>query len=73
MTKFVSNNELEICGMSEPFRSSYESSNKGNETQIAFTFELREIGLVMRPLLKLIKTALHDGAAQTVENVQNTA
>jgi hypothetical protein len=70
VTKFATNNELEISGASEPFRSSYEFSNKGNETQIAFTFELREIDLVMRPFQKLLKTALQDGAEQTAENIK---
>ncbi len=62
---------LEIEGLSEPFRSSYafhpESDGK---TRIVFTFELRELDLVMRPFQKLIRTALQEGADQTVENIK---
>jgi hypothetical protein len=71
VTKFASNAELEITGTSEPFRSSYELVPKGNETQITFTFELKEIDLVMRPFQKLLKTALQDGAEQTAENIKS--
>lgn len=71
VTKFTSNEELEITGSTEPFRSSYEFVNKGNETQITFTFELKEIDLVMRPFQKLLKTALQDGAEQTAENIKS--
>lgn len=71
VTKFATNAELEITGSTEPFRSSYEFVQKGNETQIAFTFELKEIDLVMRPFQKLLKTALQDGAEQTAENIKS--
>ncbi len=62
---------FEIKGISEPFRSSYafhpESDGK---TRIVFTFELKELDLVMRPFQKLIRTALQEGADQTVENIK---
>ncbi len=70
VTQFSSNAELEITGSSEPFRSHYEFITKGNETQITFTFELKEIDLMMRPFQKLLKTALQDGAEQTAENIK---
>jgi len=61
---------LEIGGLSERFRSSYEfEATEAGKTRIAFTFELEEIDLVMRPFQKLIKAALQEGAAQTVENI----
>jgi len=71
VTKFAQAAELEITGSTEPFRSSYLFDKKGDETQITFTFELKEIDLVMRPFQKLIKTALQDGAEQTAENIKN--
>ena len=71
VTKFTTNEGLEITGSTEPFRSYYEFVNKGNETQIAFTFELKEIDLMMRPFQKLLKTALQDGAEQTAENIKS--
>ena len=70
VTQFSSNAELEITGSSEPFRSHYEFITKGNETQITFIFELKEIDLMMRPFQKLLKTALQDGAEQTAENIK---
>jgi hypothetical protein len=71
VTKFAPQTELEITGATEPFRSSYQFDRKGDDTQITFTFELKEIDLVMRPFQKLIKTALQDGAEQTAENIKN--
>ncbi|WP_363347227.1 SRPBCC family protein [Methylocystis echinoides] len=62
---------LEIEGLSEPFRSSYEFQPEGEgTTRIVFTFELKELDLVMRPFQKLIRTALQEGAEQTVENIK---
>ncbi len=71
VTKFAPDTELEITGSTEPFRSSYQFDKIGEETQITFTFELKEIDLVMRPFQKLIKSALQDGAEQTAENIKN--
>lgn len=71
VTKFAPQTELEITGATEPFRSSYQFDRKGDDTQITFIFELKEIDLVMRPFQKLIKTALQDGAEQTAENIKN--
>ncbi len=71
VTKFAQNSELEITGSTEPFRSSYQFDTQGDNTQVTFTFELKEIDLVMRPFQKLIKTALQDGAEQTAENIKN--
>ena len=71
VTKFAPGSELEITGSTEPFRSSYQFDRIGDATQIIFTFELKEIDLVMRPFQKLIKTALQDGAEQTAENIKN--
>ena len=71
-SKFEPVNELEIKGVSEPFRSSYVLVSEGSDkTRVSFTFELQEIDLMMRPFQKLIKTALQDGAIQTIENIKN--
>jgi hypothetical protein len=72
VSQFTPATKFEIKGITEPFRSSYELTPEGpNKTRIAFTFELQEIDLMMRPFQKLIKTALQDGAIQTVENIKN--
>jgi hypothetical protein len=62
---------FEIMGLTEPFRSSYEFKNEGGgATRIVFTFELKEVDLVMRPFQKLIRSALQEGAIQTMENIK---
>ena len=72
VSEFTPATKFEIKGITEPFRSAYELTSEGpNKTRIAFTFELQEIDLMMRPFQKLIKTALQDGAIQTIENIKN--
>ena len=62
---------IEIKGKSEPFSSAYEFAKETDaSTRLAFTFELKELDLVMRPFQKLIKIALQEGAVQTVENIK---
>lgn len=63
--------KLEIEGLSEPFHSSYEFERAEGGTALTFKFELREVELSMRPFVKLIRSALQDGAEQTVENLKN--
>lgn len=70
VSQFVPAKVFEIAGTSEPFRSSYEFREEKGSTRIVFTFELKEIDLVMRPFQKLIRSALQDGAEQTVENIK---
>jgi len=71
VSAFAPSEKLEIRGSSEPFRSSYEfQREEGGGTRVAFTFELLEIDLVMRPFQKLIRSALQDGAIQTIENIK---
>jgi hypothetical protein len=68
---FAPSSLLEIRGSSEPFRSAYQLVPAGNgATKLTFTFELKEIDLVMRPFQKLIRNALQEGALQTVENIK---
>ena len=62
---------IAIAGVSEPFNSSYALEAAGDErTKLAFSFELEELDLAMRPFQKLIRVALQEGAAQTVENLK---
>lgn len=70
VSQFEPGQVFEISGTSEPFRSSYEFREEAGATRIVFTFELKEIELVMRPFQKLIRTALQDGAIQTIENIK---
>jgi hypothetical protein len=70
VTKFSPEADFEITGTTEPFRSTYTFEKSDGGTVISFAFELKEIDLVMRPFQKLIKTALQDGASQTIENIK---
>lgn len=70
VSQFAPREVFEISGTSEPFRSSYEFKEENGATRVVFTFELKEIELVMRPFQKLIRTALQDGAIQTIENIK---
>jgi hypothetical protein len=70
VSAFAPTSVFEIKGVSEPFRSSYVFADEGNgATRVSFSFELLELDLVMRPFQKLIRTALQDGAIQTIENI----
>ncbi|MBM3575256.1 MAG: polyketide cyclase [Alphaproteobacteria bacterium] len=72
VSEFTPATKLEIKGISEPFRSAYELISEGpDKTRVSFTFELLEIDLMMRPFQKLIKTALQDGALESIENIKN--
>lgn len=71
VSEYLPESAFEISGISEPFRASYVVSPEGEEsTRVAFTFELKEIDLVMRPFQKLIRAALEEGALQTIENIK---
>ena len=62
---------ITIAGVSERFHSSYALEPADDErTRIAFSFELEELDLAMRPFQKLIRAAIQEGAAQTVENLK---
>jgi hypothetical protein len=62
---------IAIAGVSERFTSSYAlEPADGGRTKIVFSFELEELDLAMRPFQKLIRAAIQEGAAQTVENLK---
>ena len=63
---------IAITGVSERFKSSYALEPADDQrTKIAFSFELEELDLTMRPFQKLIRAALQEGAAQTIENLKS--
>jgi hypothetical protein len=71
VSEFAPNSKFEIKGVAEPFRSAYELTGEGDgATRVSFTFELQQLDLAMRPFQKLIRTALQDGAIQTIENIK---
>jgi hypothetical protein len=73
VTDYQPNKRLCFSGVSSPFRCSYDFEQKNSpfpSTEIAFTFELSELELFMRPFEKLIRVAVQDGAERTVKNLK---
>lgn len=67
--------KLIFKGLSAPYKHSYllESSDQQPPipTRLTFRFELLELEVFMRPFEKLIRSAIEDGAENTVENIKN--
>jgi hypothetical protein len=65
--------KLTFKGLTEPYQHSYflESSEQKQPTLLTFRFELLELEVFMRPFEKLIRSAIEDGAENTVENIKN--
>jgi 6-pyruvoyl-tetrahydropterin synthase len=65
--------KLIFKGLTEPYSHSYllESSEQNQSTRLTFRFELSEIEVFMRPFQKLIRSAIEEGAENTVENIKN--
>jgi len=64
--------KLIFKGLTAPYIHSYtlESTNNNLATLLTFKFELTEVDLFMRPFLKLIRSAIEDGAEITVDNIK---
>jgi hypothetical protein len=65
--------KISFKGITEPYRNTYlfEIENNKNSTLLTFSFELLEVELFMRPFEKLIRSAIEEGAENTVENIKN--
>jgi hypothetical protein len=65
--------KLTFKGLTEPYQHSYllESNEQKQPTRLTFRFELLELEVFMRPFEKLIRSAIEDGAENTVENIKN--
>ena len=61
---------LQITGISQPFRLSFELDTDGATTKLAFSFELLRVDFFMRPFEKLIRLAIADGARRVVGNLK---
>jgi hypothetical protein len=72
ITDYQPSMKLIFKGLTEPYSHSYllESSEIKQSTRLTFRFELSEIEVFMRPFQKLIRTAIEDGAENTVENIK---
>jgi hypothetical protein len=73
ITDYQPSIRLVFKGLTEPYIHSYllESSEQKQSTRLTFRFELSEIDVFMRPFQKLIRSAIEDGAENTVENIKN--
>lgn len=60
-------------GLSAPYKHSYllESKEQNQATRLTFRFELLDLEVFMRPFEKLIRSAIEDGAENTVDNIKN--
>jgi hypothetical protein len=65
--------KLIFQGLTDPYKHSYllEASETNQPTRLTFRFELLELEVFMRPFEKLIRSAIEDGAENTVENIRN--
>lgn len=64
--------QLALKGIDEPYRNTYslESESPEDSTILTFCFELLELELFMRPFEKLIRSAIEEGAENTVINIK---
>ena len=73
ITDYQPSIKLIFKGLTEPYQHSYllESSEHKQPTRLTFRFELLELEVFMRPFEKLIRSAIEEGAENTVENIKN--
>jgi len=73
ITDYQPTMKLIFKGLNEPYAQIYflESNEEMQSTRLTFRFELAEIEVFMRPFLKLIRSAIEEGAENTVENIKN--
>jgi len=72
ITEFHPHLKLTFKGITAPYLNTY--SLEPNDTELAtvltFSFTLLELELFMRPFEKLIRSAIEEGAENTVENIK---
>ncbi|MFZ2450473.1 MAG: hypothetical protein WAW36_08140 [Methylovulum miyakonense] len=73
ITEFHPFIKLTFKGLTAPYMNSYylEPGDTEQSTLLTFSFTLLELELFMRPFEKLIRTAIEEGAENTVENIKN--
>lgn len=72
ITEFHPFIKLTLKGITSPYINTYylEPSDSGNSSLLTFSFALLELELFMRPFEKLIRSAIEEGAENTVENIK---
>ncbi|MBS3963749.1 MAG: hypothetical protein KGZ80_04485 [Methylomonas sp.] len=73
ITEFLSEEILIFKGITAPYKHSYlfEVFEQKSPTKLTFRFELLELEVFMRPFAKLIRSAIEEGAENTVENIKS--
>lgn len=73
ITDYQPHYKLAFQGIAAPYKHLYllETSEPPKPTCLTFRFELLELEVFMRPFEKLIRSAIEDGAENTVENIKN--
>ncbi len=73
ITDYQPDTKLVFQGVLDPYKQSYllESAEKNQPVRLTFRFELLDLDIFMRPFQKLIRSAIEEGAENTVENIKN--
>ena len=72
ITVYEPPSRLAFAGVVEPYLCLYKLQPQRNEdlTELVFTCELLELKVFLRPFEQLVRSAIQDGAARTVENIK---
>ncbi len=72
ITDYQPQSKLSLQGLTDPYKHSYLLEiSEPQSTRLTFRFELLEVEVFMRPFQKLIRSAIEDGAENTVETIKN--
>jgi Polyketide cyclase / dehydrase and lipid transport len=73
VSEFEPPKKVTLTGVDAPLRYTYQLSDKEGQdvTKLEFSFEFLELEPVMWPFEKLIRTAIEEGAENTVENIKD--
>ena len=73
ITDYQPDSRLIFQGSVEHYKHSYllETVEQERPTRLTFRFELLELDVFMRPFQKLIRSAIEDGAENTLANIKN--
>lgn len=59
-------------GIDLPYRQIYRIETKGrDQSELTFRFELLEVELLMRPFVKLLRSAISEGVENTVDSLSS--
>ncbi|ESS73645.1 hypothetical protein MGMO_14c00010 [Methyloglobulus morosus KoM1] len=72
VSEFEPLKKLTLAGVDAPFRTIYQFSggDRQDVTVLEYSFEILDVELFMLPFEKLIRTAIEEGAENTVANIK---